>query len=178
MKNLSAKLTCAVTAVALILSFVAYLSLDDSLAWFSNNKEVTAQGMSVSVKGTDYTVSLESYGVTDINGSEYTYDSAKGQWFELPTYDVQGISYSEYSKALIVVITVQSSFAEPKELNVRLVTTGNRGFDWEADNVFSNCMQITPAQINENGKITKNANPQSFLILPQEQDQPSRLRRS
>ena len=173
MKNLSAKLTCAVTAVALILSFVAYLSLDDSLAWFSNNKEVTAQGMSVSVKGTDYTVSLESYGVTDINGSEYTYDSAKGQWFELPTYDVQGISYSEYSKALIVVITVQSSFAEPKELNVRLVTTGNRGFDWEADNVFSNCMQITPAQINENGKITKNANPQSFLLLPQEQVQPA-----
>ncbi len=51
MKNLSAKLTCAVTAVALILSFVAYLSLDDSLAWFSNNKEVTTQGMSVSVKG-------------------------------------------------------------------------------------------------------------------------------
>lgn len=157
-----------------MISFVAYLSLDDSLAWFSQNKEVEAQGMSVSVKGIDYTVTLESYGVTDISDSgEYSYDTNKGQWFELPTYDVQGISYSEYSKALIVVITVQSSLAEPKELNVRLVTTGNRGFDWASPNVFSNCMQITPAQSSENGKVTKNGDPKSFLTQSQEQDQPA-----
>ena len=174
MKDIGAKLTCAVTAFALMISFVAYLSLDDSLAWFSQNKEVEAQGMSVSVKGIDYTVTLESYGVTDISDSgEYSYDTNKGQWFELPTYDVQGISYSEYRKALIVVITVQSSFEKEKTLNVKLVTTGDREFDWASPNVFSNCMQITPAESIENGKVTKNANPQSFLILPQEQDQPA-----
>ena len=37
MKDIGAKLTCAVTAFALMISFVAYLSLDDSLAWFSRN---------------------------------------------------------------------------------------------------------------------------------------------
>ena len=172
MKDIGAKLTCAVTAFALMISFVAYLSLDDSLAWFSQNKEVDAQGMSVSVKGIDYTVTLESYGVTDISGSDYLYDTNKGQSYKLPTHDVQGITYDEYRKALIVVITVQSSLEE-KTLNVKLVTTGNRRFDWDSPNVFSNCMQITPAESIENGKVTKNANPQSFLILPQEQDQPA-----
>ena len=175
MKDLSAKLTCAVTAVALILSFVAYLSLDDSLAWFANNQEVSAQGMSVSVKGTNYTVTLESYGVIDIQDNAYMYDTAKGQCFELPTYDVQGISYSEYSKALIVVITVQSNLTEDKNLNVRLVTTGNRDFDWISPNVFSNCMQITPAQSNESGKVTKNGDTLSFLTLQEDQDQQATL---
>ena len=171
MKAIGAKLTCAVTAFALMISFVAYLSLDDSLAWFSQNKEVEAQGMSVSVKGIDYTVTLESYGVTDISGSgEYSYDTNKGQRYKLPTHDVQGITYDEYRKALIVVITVQSSLEE-KTLNVRLVTTGNRKFDWTSPNVFSNCMQITPAQSIENGKVTKSGSSKSFLTESQGQDQ-------
>ena len=171
MKNLSAKLTCAVTAVALILSFVAYLSLDDSLAWFSNNKEVTAQGMSVSVKvPSDYKVEIASFGVLDINGTIYTYDPNDEQLYTLPTYDVQNISYSKYSKALVVVITVTSLLDTQKNLSVKLETDPAHGtFNWNDNNWFSNCMQITPADISTDtdgtavtttGKVT-----QSFLTV-------------
>ena len=171
MKNLSAKLTCAVTAVALILSFVAYLSLDDSLAWFSNNKEVTAQGMSVSVKApSDYKVEIASFGVLDINGTIYTYDPNDEQLYTLPTYDVQNISYSKYSKALVVVITVTSLLDTQKNLSVKLETDPAHGtFNWNDNNWFSNCMQITPADISTDtdgtavtttGKVT-----QSFLTV-------------
>ena len=171
MKNLSAKLTCAVTAVALILSFVAYLSLDDSLAWFSNNKEVTAQGMSVSVKApSDYKVEIASFGVLDINGTIYTYDPNDEQLYTLPTYDVQNISYSKYSKALVVVITVTSLLDTPKDLSVKLETDpAHDKFNWDDNNWFSNCMQITPADISTDtdgtavtttGKVT-----QSFLTV-------------
>ncbi len=169
MKNLSAKLTCAVTAVALILSFVAYLSLDDSLAWFTNNKEVTAQGMSVSVKApSEYQVEIASFGVLDIDGATYTYDPNDEQRYTLPTYDVQNISYSKYSKALIVVITVTSLLDTQKNLSVKLETDPAHGtFNWNDNNWFSNCMQITPADISPDtegtavtttGKVT-----QSFL---------------
>ena len=82
MKDIGAKLTCAVTAFALMISFVAYLSLDDSLAWFSRNREVQAQGMSVAVKTFDMQSQVVSYGVTKIVTDEnhistYSYDTSK-----------------------------------------------------------------------------------------------------
>ena len=169
MKNLSAKLTCAVTAVALILSFVAYLSLDDSLAWFTNNKEVTAQGMSVSVKApSEYQVEIASFGVLDIDGATYTYDPNDEQRYKLPTYDVQNISYSKYSKALVVVITVTSLLDTQKNLSVKLETDpAHIDFNWNAENYFSNCMQITPADVSTDtdgtAVTTTGEVPQSFL---------------
>ena len=62
-KTLGAKIGFAITAFALLVSIVAYLFLDKSLAWFARNETVTARGISLSVRDDEVSCSLLSFGV-------------------------------------------------------------------------------------------------------------------
>lgn len=143
MKGIGTKLTCAVTAFALMISFVAYLSLDDSLAWFSRNREVQAQGMSVAVKTFDMQSQVVSYGVTKIvtdenNISTYIYGK---ELSELPEDGYGNITHSEYLKALVIKLTVKNNSTDAKNIKIEL-KANTASPSTENDNYISNCITI------------------------------------
>ena len=113
-KNVSAKLGFALTALVLIISIIALLSLNGSLAWFANNKSATAKGFSVEIETFSIKGTIACYGVLDINSDnlKYTVENVRDengervQMYELPLNDPNGITYSQYRKALLVCITV------------------------------------------------------------------------
>ena len=95
-KNFGAKLTCCITAFALIVSVIAFLSLDKSLAWFAHNNKAEAGGISISVQGNGMDSSLISLGVSEITDDiyeyEYVFEGEKlKETFRLPEDDPKNV---------------------------------------------------------------------------------------
>ena len=170
-KKISAKLGLVLTALMLIISILAFLSLNGSFAWFANNKSATAKGFSVEIQTFSTKGTIACYGVLDINEDclEYTVENTldengeRVQMYELPLNDPNGITYSQYRKALLVCITVL-----PKETSDVVLTleTTNSGVTTEIENHLSNCIQITPADYDEaSGIATRAETPSSFVTV-------------
>ena len=170
-KNVSAKLGFVLTALVLIISVIALLSLSVSLAWFANNKNATAKGFAVEIQTFSTKGTIACYGVLDINEDrlEYTVENVRDangervQMYELPLNDPNGITYSQYRKALLVCITVL-----PKETTDVVLTleTPNSSVTTAVEYHLSNCIQITPANYNEaSGIATRAATPLSFVTV-------------
>jgi hypothetical protein len=149
-------------SLLLVLSIVAFGSMNKSVAWFSQNESVSGKGMSVSVeKPLEITASLVSYPVTAISSDGvYTIYSTK-ESYELPLRDPNNISFSEFEKALVVII--QLSCDENISVDVSAETI-HEDISQEAENYVSNCIKITPALLNNDQTTAKlNGSPTSFI---------------
>ena len=148
-------------SLLLVLSIVAFGSMNKSVAWFSQNESVSGKGMSVSVeKPLEVTASLVSYAVTDISSDGvYTISSTKS--YELPLRDPNNISFSEFEKALVVII--QLSCDENISVDVSAETI-HKDISHAAENYVSNCIKMTPALLNnDQTTATLNGSPTSFI---------------
>ena len=127
-------------AVLICISMIAFSVMNKSVAWFSNNKNVEATGLSVIISnGAEADVKVTSYAVSEISGNVYTATTEITE--ELPTHDSKGISYSLNEKALLVEVDISSK--ESKTLALSLITP-NPTVSYELYSPLSNCIQITP----------------------------------
>ena len=143
-------------AVALTISLVAFSSMRSSLAWFSENKEVSAFGLTVSADaGPQITATLTSHGVLDIleENTVYVMEAKDGEgkrpeMHELPVVDPNNISYSQYAKALVIVIDLVAS--EDVKIDVWL-NTPHAIVTIAEESYLSNCIQVREATYNDAG---------------------------
>lgn len=172
-KKLGAKLGFAVTAIALIVSIVAFLTMDKSLAWFSHNDRVTARGISLSVSGGDVTSSLYSLGVLNIANGVYTFETvtdtqtgARIQRSTLPEDDPNGISYSEYRKALVLELTVTVASDRPTKVHLITKNTAtDQATNVAQKNFFSNCITVSNVTSFTENTLTKGSTTQAFVSV-------------
>ena len=174
-KQLSAKIGIFMASLTLILSIFALLLLNGSTAWFARNDSVSAGGFGVKADdGVSYKATLESFPVTDVDYStgEYTVTFADGQSYVLPTEDPNGISYSEYKKALGIIINVTSE--EVQQISIKLAATASIDTIDDIENWISNCIAISTAEMSEeDGKtvFTKVADTEfSFVTLSKDSE--------
>ena len=140
-------LSMLLVAVFLCVSIVAFSGMNRSVAWLSNNQNVSANGISVSANPpTDTEVNLTSYAVSEISGTPKQYTLANEESYTLPTYDPNQISYSAYQEALVVVIEINPH--KDAKISVALNTPNGNIIDDVAQSYISNCMQITPATLS------------------------------
>lgn len=155
LKQIHLKISIMLVALTLILSIFAMLLLNGSVAWFAENDRVTAGGFNVRVNsGMSITASLKSYPITDIDYSGGIYTASfDAESYTLPTEDPNGISYSEYKKALAIMITLTAA----DERTVKIKFTSPSGIETidDVENKISNCISISTARISEvDGKPT------------------------
>ena len=156
-------LNMILVALALAISIVAFASIDSSRAWFALNDDVEGFGMSVSAElRAQITASIKSYGVVDILEKETVFvlgakDSQGNhpELYNLPVVDPNNISYSQYEKALVVIVELLST----KDINVDIsINTPNATPIFTDTNHFSNCIQVTGAAYNaEQGRAIKDS---------------------
>ena len=150
----SIKLNLVLTASMLVLSLVALSLMGNSKAWFSKNEKVEGFGISVSSDlPTQLDVTVKSYGVIEINdsGTVFTLEKKDGsgtrpEVYALPLEDPNNISYSQYKKALVVLVEVTA--AEQVTVDM-LLRTEQDSVSIAPENYFSNCMQISDATLND-----------------------------
>ena len=172
-KKLGARLGFAVTAFALAVSIVAFLTLDKSLAWFSRNDSVTARGISLSVNAPGVTSSLYSLGVLNIENGVYTFDTATDietgariQSSTLPEDDPNGISYSEYRKALVLELTLTVVSDRPTKVHLMTKNTAtDQATNVAQENLFSNCIAVSNVASFTANTVTKGGTTQSFVSV-------------
>ena len=171
LSKLNNKLGILLVSVTLILSIMGLMLLNGSFAWFANNKRVDASGFAVDVRAFSAKGTVASYGVLAINDStlEYTVENVlddsgeRKQVYELPLNDPNGISYSQYSKALLICITATAS--EPTDI-ILTVETPNAEVITGVENHLSNSIQITPATYDETrGIAVRGATPSRFVTV-------------
>ena len=157
-KIFDARLGIIFISLVLILSIFALMILNGSTAWFAENKDVGAQGFTVTVDS-DIQVSatLQSFPITAINGDIYTI-SRETESYMLPEHDPNSISYSEYKKALAVIITVDAHSDSVISMDLISGALSDTVITPALSNYISNCMKITPASLNADGTVaTKGA---------------------
>ena len=155
-KHIDARLGIIFISLTLILSIFAFMLLNGSVAWFADNKDVDAGAMTVAVKSdVEVSATLESHPVKEINGSAYTIPSREIESYEIPTHDPSSISYSEYKKALVVIISVDAHVDSTISIILhRAETSGVETITSPGlSNYISNCIRITPATIAEGGLV-------------------------
>ena len=140
------------TAFVMALAFIAFATLNGSLAWLAQSGNVSANQMSVTIKeaaGLDATVS--SFGVieiikTDGVDTDYKFNTLE-QSFILPKHDPNNISYDKYLKALVIRIEVVAK--EATTVSAMIQATG--GIPTAADsltaNFLSNAVTVTHANL-------------------------------
>lgn len=168
-KNIKAKLGVAFAALALLLSLTAFAMLDRSFAWFVAHKEVTGQGITVTVHNSKIDATMVSLGVLSIEDGLYTYENqtdANGvqkQRFELPEDDPNGISYSEYSRALVL----QFDFDLEEAADVTVTVQAKNGeVSVAKQNFFSNCVIFTDATHDAGGNVVeKGSSTKAFVTV-------------
>ena len=168
-KKLGAQIGFAITVFALLVSIVAFLTLDKSLAWFARNDSVAAQGISLSVRDEEVSCALRSFGVLDVADGVYTVETAtdaetgeRVQKFDLPVDDPNGISYSQYRKALVLELLITAQ--EDRPTQVRL-TTPNSAAALDEENAFSNCITVSNVVSYTENTVTKGGTTQSFVTV-------------
>ena len=163
-------------ATFLCISILAFAGMNKTVAWFAKKDEVSSDGMLVMIKGVEGVESnVMSYAVseivdTDVNDKrDNRYTLSTAGVYELPTYDPNNISYSIYQKALVVVIQIKS--ANAATFDVFLDTPNDTIIDSE-NNVFSNCMQIMRATLDNTSTYATPTDtvPMSFVSSSREKD--------
>lgn len=153
--KLNARLGLIFISLVLILSIFAFMMLNGSLAWLSQNKNVNANSMTVSVAGgLNISADIESYPVLSIEESNgdilYTFDEDVVT-AALPLHDPQDINYSEYLRALVVQITVDA----PSGASLFLKIAASGELTTATNNFFSNATVYSYAEAvtDSNGDI-------------------------
>ena len=159
---LSSGLAVAFVALFLCISLVAFSGMNRSTAWFSLNTNVSANGMSVSVDDPlTIDATLTSYAISEISDNKYTL-SDEGI-YTLPTNDPNSISYSEYEKALAVVIEAEAAY--DTSINI-ILSTPHTDLSFDDQNFISNCIKISTASLDTQSNVaTINGSAQSFVTI-------------
>ena len=149
MKKLNARATVFISAVALIFAILGFMLLNPSVAWFADNGDVSANGFTINIDdGSMVTATLKSYPIKeiDVNTDTYTVYREGGEHYTLPINDEHSISYSEYKKALAVIITLTSEEVS----TVRIVLNATASVETLVGNAnyLSNCIQVSTATLN------------------------------
>ncbi|MBR5242262.1 MAG: hypothetical protein IKV20_03895 [Clostridia bacterium] len=174
-KVVSRKITLTLLELSLLIAVVALAMLSNSgLGWFASNDRVDATEMSVSVRvSSGLTGELKSYPVTDITDDLYTIFYGE-ESYSLPINDPNSITYSEYKKALAIIITLNASSAT--EVRVSLsASSADENID-SVINKISNCIKVSTATLSEDlGVATKSQQSLSFLSVTDGEAKKSRL---
>ena len=158
-------------AFALAISLVAFASITNSRAWFASNQEVDAFGMSVSsYSPAKITASVKSYGVIDISQEDTVFhleakdgEGNRPESYSLPLIDPNNISYSQYKKALVLVLEVVAT--DNISVDITLNTPNDTTILNSADNHFSNCMKISDATFDDaKGQAQKLSNTSKAFV--------------
>lgn len=121
---------------------------------------MSASGLNVSVRDIkDFTVELKSYAVDSISGADYTVSDKES--YLLPTLDPSGIVYSQYERALLVMITVTALNDANASISLKTI---HEELSYYQENFISNCIKVSSATINGN-LATRSADTQSFVSV-------------
>ena len=149
-KHINEKIGLIFISFVLAVSLFALLMLNGSMAWLSSNKDVYTSGFKVSVySDINVTVVLKSYPVVNINEAtgEYTFEKDTESYM-LPTDDPNGISYSAYKKALVLLISIEAHGDSVLDLFVNAAFGVDSMDPPGLANYISNCIRITPATVS------------------------------
>ena len=141
-------------AFALAISLVAFSFINNSRAWFVSDNNVNGFGLNVSPSiGANITASVRSYGVVDIREKDTVFvlvnkDSQgnRPEIYDLPVVDPNNISYSQYEKALVVILELVST----NDINIDIMlNTPNDTPIFTEENHFSNCIKVANVEYND-----------------------------
>lgn len=146
-------LSVIATGAVLVLALISALTLNRSVAWLAQNRSVTVSGMGASVDASGgENVQLRAHPISQISQidqSTQTYTIVESiETYELPLNDPNGISYSEYKRALAVII--EFTCTEAADIEVYL-TSSTADVTVAADNYVSNCIEVAPATLSDDG---------------------------
>ena len=176
-KTAEAKLRVIIAGIVLVLTIVALFTINGTLAWFSENEKVSANGMQVQVIAPDQiAATLSSYGVLTmetVDGTVYYHYDTSEELYDLPTDDPAGIGYDKYLKALVVCITVNVTQEEKLALSVR----SGSSISVENENFFSNVTSYAVAARTNatDNTVSKTQESRSFVTVPSGGGDPTRL---
>lgn len=149
-KLFNAKLGIFLATATLLFAILAFMLMNVGVAWFASSLNVNANSFSVTVqKGHSMEAFLSSYPISEINydTNVYTVERVEGkESYTLPIDDEHSISYSEYKKALAVIVSVVSD--EAQTIRIELDASSNFETIGGNSNFISNCMQISSATLN------------------------------
>lgn len=140
------------TGAVLVLALISALTLNRSVAWLAQNRSVSVNGMGVTVDasgGEDVQLRAHPISQIDLPAQAYTVVGSI-EPYELPLNDPNGIAYSEYKRALAVIIEFTCTDAADIEI---YLTSSTADVTIAADNYVSNCIEIAPATLSEDGSI-------------------------
>ncbi len=156
MKNNSSNGKKAFEKISILINLILIplILIAASYAWFSENNDVSAKGMTVAVeKGVKIDAALVSYGILDITDSLYTADTSVEK-YDLPLHDPNGILFSKYELALLIKIELTADTPTNAELYAKTaVNTIPLEKDTIKNNYISNCITLTPVTYDEATKI-------------------------
>ena len=152
-KQVNAQIGIVFASLTLILGIFALFLLNGSAAWFASSNTVDANGFTVKVDTDNLvTATLKSYPITDINEETRAYTVSRSkERYELPTDDPNSIGYSEYKKALAIIITVESHANTTIDIFLKADSTVSTVITPTLSNYISNCISITPADLSDDG---------------------------
>ena len=154
----SAEVKLISMGVVVLIVFLAFMNISGTLGWFSSNDTVTAGSMQVSIRDIkDFSVQLTSYSISAISGDNYTISDNES--YVLPTLDPSGIVYSQYERALAVIITITAKTDTSASLSMKTI---HNQVSFAQKNFISNCVKVSSATVNGN-VATRSANTQSFV---------------
>ena len=113
------------TFVATMFSIIALLMTNGTLAWFSAERIVQAEGFGVKIAdANNISATLKSHPVSKINQTTnaYTFDNSL-EAYDLPTHDPNAISYLDRQKALVIELTIIAK--EAQTLDIRLFASSS-----------------------------------------------------
>lgn len=170
LEKISSRVTFIFTACVLILSLIAFASINGSLAWFSSNKEVLASGMQIKINDPlNISATLKMHGVTEIGQVEgvdtnysFDHDSIKNN---LPEHDPNGISYDEYLKALVLHFEI-TAIEDDSSVTMNIEASG--GVTTANDNFISNAVSFSKATVaNDSSVAVKSTEIYNFVTVSQ-----------
>ncbi len=165
-KKIASSLSFVFTAFVLILSLIVFASINGSLAWLANNKQVSADGMSINIKNTvDFEASVNIHGVTNIDkvdgvDKKYTFDHDT-HVTTLPLHDPNGISYDEYLKALVLHFEIT---AGEEDVSVTVDIEASGGISTSNTNFISNAIKFTEATVEGDTPVVVKTNTESAFV--------------
>ncbi len=154
-KRAALKATASVVFSLILLFLVSftYLSINDSLAWFSSNKNVSADGMGINVKTPEeIEATVELFPVSSKTNDTLYFDTTTQSDGVMPQYDILDetnrhvllrISFAQEEVPLSVVLTANTDtdyFMDGETHPLLAASLGSSGEYQDNNTVYDNCM--------------------------------------
>lgn len=147
-KEIASKLSFVFTAFTLALSLIAFASINGSLAWLADNKQVSAGGMSVNVASEDIEVSsVEYYKYNSFTGKGELLDITQSNALALNEYDSVFTDRNENTAIIIKMYLTGDAIEAGNNIKIAFSCTGdlyytNSNGDQSLNPVISNILNV------------------------------------